>query len=202
MGRQLTAEKQQAVLDGAMREFLAHGFATTTMDRVAAAAGVSKATVYSHFKDKRSLFEALVIWLAGEELPMVGVLQTDEVFEKDPRETLRKLANKILERTASDERFLSLVRIIIGESVRFPELAQIFVQNLEKPVLDALSQYFQKHPKINLPDAEVAARIFAGSLIHFIIFQKMLHGGKIMPMRKERLIPALIELILTSETKM
>ena len=37
--------KRQAVLDGARREFLQHGYAASSMDRVAAAAGVSKATV-------------------------------------------------------------------------------------------------------------------------------------------------------------
>ncbi|HAG82353.1 MAG TPA: TetR family transcriptional regulator, partial [Cyanobacteria bacterium UBA12227] len=44
--RELSAEKTEAILDGAMQEFLAHGYAATSMDKVAATAGVSKATVY------------------------------------------------------------------------------------------------------------------------------------------------------------
>ena len=58
--RQLSPDKAAAILAGGMQEFLAHGFAGTSMDRVAAAGGVSKATVYSHFQDKEGLFVALI----------------------------------------------------------------------------------------------------------------------------------------------
>ena len=50
-----SAEKVEAILQGAMQEFLRHGFAATTMDKVTAAAGVSKTTVYSYFQDKEKL---------------------------------------------------------------------------------------------------------------------------------------------------
>ena len=49
--------KAETILQGAMQEFLAKGYSTASMDRVAAAAGVSKATVYSHFGDKETLFK-------------------------------------------------------------------------------------------------------------------------------------------------
>ena len=58
--RQLSPEKAEAILAGGMQEFLAHGYAGTSMDRIATAAGVSKATVYSHFQDKEGLFTALI----------------------------------------------------------------------------------------------------------------------------------------------
>ena len=58
--RQLSSSKTAAILDGAMRVFLEQGYVGTTMDRVAAAAGVSKPTVYSHFHDKEGLFNALM----------------------------------------------------------------------------------------------------------------------------------------------
>ncbi|MEM7595548.1 MAG: TetR/AcrR family transcriptional regulator, partial [Cyanobacteria bacterium P01_A01_bin.83] len=48
--------KTEAILTGAMKEFLANGYAATSMDKVAKTAQVSKATVYSHFGDKESLF--------------------------------------------------------------------------------------------------------------------------------------------------
>ena len=53
-------EKTAAILDGAMRVFLEQGYAGTTMDKVASAAGVSKPTVYNHFQDKEALFNALM----------------------------------------------------------------------------------------------------------------------------------------------
>ena len=58
--RQLSPEKTAAILDGAMQVFLEQGYVGTTMDRIAAAAGVSKPTVYSHFQDKATLFTSLM----------------------------------------------------------------------------------------------------------------------------------------------
>ena len=53
-------DKSEQILQGAMQEFLAHGYAGTSMDKVAKTGGVSKATVYSYFADKEGLFVALV----------------------------------------------------------------------------------------------------------------------------------------------
>lgn len=43
-----------------MQVFLKHGYAGTSMDRVAEVAGVSKNTIYNHFQDKEGLFTALI----------------------------------------------------------------------------------------------------------------------------------------------
>lgn len=47
-------------MQGAIQVFLKKGYAKTSMDRVSAAAGVSKQTIYSHFQDKEGLFKALI----------------------------------------------------------------------------------------------------------------------------------------------
>lgn len=62
------SDKTKQILQGAMQEFLTHGYAGTSMDKVAKTGGVSKATVYSYFPDKEGLFAALVQWLAREKV--------------------------------------------------------------------------------------------------------------------------------------
>ena len=54
-----------------MQEFLARGYAAASMDRVASIAGVSKATVYSHFGDKEGLFKALVESMAKQRMQAI-----------------------------------------------------------------------------------------------------------------------------------
>src|SRR6266699_3180747 len=54
------AERRQAILDAALDEFAARGFAATRLDDVAARAGVAKGTIYLHFRDKQALFQELV----------------------------------------------------------------------------------------------------------------------------------------------
>ncbi|MET0129737.1 MAG: helix-turn-helix domain-containing protein, partial [Stenotrophomonas chelatiphaga] len=57
----LTDRKRAAILDAAVAEFRAFGFAGTSMDRIAATAEVSKRTVYNHFASKDELFTA-ILW--------------------------------------------------------------------------------------------------------------------------------------------
>ncbi|QLE58600.1 TetR/AcrR family transcriptional regulator [Nostoc sp. TCL26-01] len=187
-----SVEKVDAILAGAMQEFLTHGYAATTMDRVTAAAGVSKTTVYSYFQDKETLFVALIEKLAQEKYLAV---QEPQFLQGEPPVVLHRLATNILDQINQAQDFLSLIRLIIGESGRFPALARTFVRNIDKPGLELLTQYFTNHPELQLPDAEVAARTFLGALVHFTIIQNMLHGHDILPMERDRLIDNLIQLI-------
>ncbi len=49
-----------AIIEAALDEFIARGFAATRIDDVAKRAGVAKGTIYLHFKDKESMFEELI----------------------------------------------------------------------------------------------------------------------------------------------
>lgn len=202
--RQLSPEKAAAILEGGMQEFLKHGYAATSMDRVAAAAGVSKATVYNHFHDKEGLFTALIEQLVQGKFRLVfggsgedmRSLRAAPVAQSHPRVFLRQIANRWMDMGASDPQFLNFMRVIIGESGRFPDLAKVFVSNIERTSYKMLRQYFENCPHLKLADPEATARIFMGSLVHFVIIQEMLHGKDIMPMEKERLIDNLIEAIV------
>lgn len=198
--RLLSPEKVDAIFAGAMQEFLANGYAATTMDKVTAAAGVSKTTVYSYFQDKERLFIALIEQLAQENYRAVFNPEDPQFMEGEPQIVLRRLATNILERINDEQEVLNLVRLIIGESGRFPLLAQEFVRNIDKPALELLTQYFTNHPELQLPDPEVAARIFAGTLIHFTIIQNMLHSHQLLPMERDRLIDNLINLLTSNQT--
>ncbi|MBE9005534.1 TetR/AcrR family transcriptional regulator [Fortiea sp. LEGE XX443] len=197
--RSPSAEKVDAILAGAMQEFLENGYAATTMDKVTAAAGVSKTTVYSYFQDKETLFAALVERLAQEKcLPLFNP-QDPEFHQGEPKIVLRQVAANVLEKVTCEQEFLGLIRLIIGESGRFPLLAQVFLRNIEKPGLELMCQYFAAHPELQLPDPEVAARIFIGTLVHFMILQYMLHGQDILPMERDRLIDNLVKLITINQ---
>jgi TetR/AcrR family transcriptional regulator of autoinduction and epiphytic fitness len=69
-----------------MQEFLKHGYAGTSMDKVALSAGVSKATVYSHFQDKEGLFKVLIENLASYKFNLIF---GTEPIEGEPITVLR-----------------------------------------------------------------------------------------------------------------
>jgi TetR/AcrR family transcriptional regulator, regulator of autoinduction and epiphytic fitness len=192
--RQLSPEKAAAILAGGMQEFLAHGYAATSMDRVASAAGVSKATVYSHFQDKESLFTALIEQLVRGKFQSLFDTSA-EASRSEPKIFLRGLAYRVLD-IASETQFQNFMRLIIGESGRFPQLAQAFVRNIEKTSFRMLNEYFTSCPQLKLTDPEATARIFIGTLVHFVIVQYMLHGKEIVPMEHDRIIDTLIDAIV------
>ncbi len=176
-----------------MQEFLARGYAATSMDRVAIAAKVSKATVYSHFRDKESLFVALIHQLV--EGKFRTIFAEEEALQATPQEFLSGLANRVLDTATNEPQFLNFMRLIIGESERFPQLARAFVQNVEQISFSRLCQYFTHCPQLKLADPEATARIFVGAIVHFLIVQEMLHGKDIVPMERTRIITTLIEYV-------
>jgi len=199
--RQLSPEKAEAILEGGMQEFLAHGYAATSMDRVAIAAGVSKATVYSHFQDKEGLFTALIQRLVEAKFHSIFAPVDDQVLQTAPEIVLQDLANRVLDVGMSEPQFLNFMRVILGESGRFPELARAFVRNIEQTNFKMLRQYFTSCHQLKLADPEATARIFIGSLVHFLIVQEMLHGKDIVPMERDRLIGNLVNLIVANQAE-
>ena len=192
--RELSPEKTEAILRGAMQEFMEHGYAGARIDKIVAAAGVSKATVYRRFADKETLFTALIQRMAEK----VNFFEQQDFpsCEEEPIVFLKRHATKMLNCAAQNPQDIALFRIVIGESGRFPELGRAFLQNVEKPNLDFLTQYFATHPKLQLADPEVAARMFMATLLHIVTTRDLLHGGDIMAIESDRLIDGLLDLII------
>jgi TetR/AcrR family transcriptional regulator, regulator of autoinduction and epiphytic fitness len=180
--------KTGQILQGAMQEFLARGYAAASMDRVAAAAGVSKATIYSHFGDKETLFKTLVEQMAKERMrAILGGMN----YDLEPRQALRQLFREAMDSCCNNPEFHDFKRVLVGESGRFPELAKTFVEHLSKPGIEALTQYFRDSPAFDFPDPEAIARIVVGGIVNFGMVQQILHGEEIMPMEADRIIAGL-----------
>ncbi|WP_017297042.1 TetR/AcrR family transcriptional regulator [Nodosilinea nodulosa] len=185
--------KREQILQGALQMFLQEGFEGTSMDRVAAAAGVSKITIYKHFQDKEGVFKALVERVTAQRFQTVfGNLS----FADDPEVVLRHLAHNLLDMMAIDEEYIAFLRLIIGESGRFPELAQLFIRALPQKVWALLGNYFAAHPELHLSDPEATARIFMGALMSYVLTQKILHGQAIAPMSPDLMIDCLIDTLI------
>lgn len=188
-----TQAKKEQILQGALEIFLQRGYEGTSMDRVATAAGVSKITIYKHFQDKEGLFTALITQVTAEKFQRIfGMLSPED----PPAVVLRQVATKLLSILADDEDYVAFLRLIIGESGRFPALAKLFVAALPKRVWRVLGEYFEAHPELEQRNSEATARIFTGTLITYVLTQKLLHGQAVVPMDSDIVVDSLIELIV------
>jgi AcrR family transcriptional regulator len=185
--------KQEQILHGAMQVFLEIGYAGTSMDRVAAAAGVSKQTIYSHFRDKEGLFKALMERVTINRLR--PIFTRDEKLAGAPDVVLREIAETFLT-LKSDPEYHSLLRVIIAESKRFPELAKLYTETVIKQGRLLLCRYFDAHPELNFTDSEAISHIFIGSLVSYVVAQEILYGKEIIPLEAERVIDSLVGLVV------
>src|SRR5437879_305855 len=121
------AERRSAIIEAAMDEFIARGFAATRLDDVAKRAGVAKGTIYLHFKDKESMFEELI---RTAIVPMITRLWgTPPQPGASVRDLVEGFAKTFIEEVATTRRG-DLVRLIVAEGPRFPAVADFYYREV------------------------------------------------------------------------
>lgn len=185
--------KREKILTGALRAFLEYGYNETSMDRVASEAGVSKQTIYSHFKDKERLFHALVEHLSSHLYPSAS---GDELMALSPAAFLRRVSMLFFEQMDRWE-YKAFFRLVVAESGRFPELAQLYVMKGVEPAATRFVEYLRAHPELRIKDPEAVTRVFRGALASHVILQEILHAKHHIPMPRERIIDALVDMTLS-----
>lgn len=151
--------KRKAILTAAVEVFLGAGFGLASMDAIAQRAGVSKATVYSHFGNKQKLFGAIIKALCHD---LFTPLQTSETGANNLELTLRRIAEHFL-CLIMDAQILALYRVVIAESCRFPEFAHIFYENGPGQTAENFAPYLCKQTELghlDIADPRRAAEQF------------------------------------------
>ena len=124
--QRLTDRKRQAIIQAAINEFRENGFEITSMDKIAATAGVSKRTVYNHFPSKEELFAEILnqLWIR-----VTAEQETSYRSDQPLREQLRSLLMAKLQ-MMGDDNFLDLARVAIAATIHSPERAQDMVARM------------------------------------------------------------------------
>jgi AcrR family transcriptional regulator len=140
--RRRKAERPQEILEAAFVEFSRHGYAVTTLDRIAQRAGVTKGTIYVYFENKEHLFISMV-----HAVKKVTLDTLRDMFERHDGSTadlLRAQFSFIYQHIVEDKRRREVVRMLIAEAARFPELADRYHEEILTPCLDMLKEAIQR----------------------------------------------------------
>lgn len=176
--------KYDQVVAGAREVFLAEGFEGASVDLIARRAGVSKATLYSYFPDKRVLF----IEVAKQECNS----QADRALNVTPgdlpiRDVLVGIAHKMMDFLTSP--FAQRIfRICVAESDRFPELGRAFYMSGPRLMQDRLVEVFDQacaRGELEIEDTRMAALQFQ-ELMKADIFVKMVFNIIDAPTKSDR----------------
>jgi AcrR family transcriptional regulator len=161
--RRRKAERPQEILEAAFIEFSRNGYAMTTLDRVAEHAGVTKGTIYVYFENKEHLFICMVREVTKAALDTVHEML--ESHEGTTADLLRAQFSFIYQHIVEDRRRREVLRMLIAEAPRFPELADRYHQEILRPCLDMLRQAirrgmdrgeFRKSAIVDLPQIVIA----------------------------------------------
>ncbi|ALG08563.1 TetR/AcrR family transcriptional regulator [Kibdelosporangium phytohabitans] len=156
-------DKRQAILDAAFTVFAREGYARAGVDTIAAAAGVAKATVYSHFGDKETLLREAIAASADQALAEnLAVLDRLTGRGDDLRATLEDVGLRMLQCYGAD-RSWALRRLLSAEVNQFPELLDIVHTRAADRVTQALADRLARLSvagKLHTPDPLVAAEQF------------------------------------------
>ncbi|SDS43557.1 regulatory protein, tetR family [Brevibacterium siliguriense] len=136
--QRIAADNSSAIVDAAAELLFEHGYDRTSLTRVADIVGVSKATLFKPFPARADLFEAAVLGAGRRE-----TLELPEPVSADPVDGLVLLGqahSDLLVRPPIS----ALIRTIIAESRRFPELRDKTFDFGTYPILAALRGYLEE----------------------------------------------------------
>lgn len=161
-GRPRSPDKRLEILRIAREQFLINGYDGTSIDSIVDIIGGSKSTIYSHFSNKESLFAA-VVRHSGH--------MTDApdfpVSNGDVRDELVAFAETRLRRVLSPLN-IGIMRIVIAEAPRLPQIAELYYHNAPEPTYIALKAYFEEavfQKKLIIDDIVEATDLFLGGLL-------------------------------------
>ncbi len=181
----LMKRKRSSIVEAARRAFLESGYAETSMDRIAAAAGVSIKTVYRHFDNKDELFSAVMQAACSpgrsEHLDSSGQEPHQPLerpwFSKPPRTALTMAGTEYLQHILSKEQ-LALYRVITRDAHRFPELARSYRDQVMEYRIALFTRYLELRAPVEkwkIKSRRSAANVF-DALLRAGIFEEALQG--------------------------
>jgi AcrR family transcriptional regulator len=174
-GRRRKEERPNEILAAALEVFSAHGFEAARIDDVARKAGIAKGTIYLYFRDKEQLFRAMVRSLVQKRFDAIA-----GSFHGTGEQLLRELHSRMYSQMVRNEKVRSIVRLLIAEGGRFPQLAEIYHREIIAPGMKAVRQAllrgiaageFRKTSAVEFPQLLVAPGVLA-------ITWRLLHGER------------------------
>lgn len=178
-----TERTRQKILFAASEHFLQHGFPGTSMDGVAASAGVSKQTVYAHFQAKEALFVAVVRNMTGDAGDRLQEEVADPAVHRPIEDFLLDFAIGQLSIVLTRP-LMQLRRLVIAEVERFPELGQALHEKGPGRSIGRLTRAFIAYGEagvLTVPKPELAASFFNWLVMGAPVNDAMLLGDDALP---------------------
>ncbi|MDE2152823.1 MAG: TetR family transcriptional regulator [Betaproteobacteria bacterium] len=201
--REAAAQLGERILDAAMELMLEQGYGATSIEAVAARAGVSKRTFYHRFADKAALVQAVVARVVERARPPLAARPSTPAQAPAPegleglRRSLHEFGSHTL-RAALSPQVLALYRLIIGESHRFPDLLRAVALSggRAQAVRTLVDTMCRQLPQLPPAQAEFAAQQFLQMLVSLPQLRAMGIGDAMSEPECELWVSQTVDLLL------
>ncbi|MBK9712357.1 MAG: TetR/AcrR family transcriptional regulator [Kouleothrix sp.] len=189
-------DRRQQILEAALQVFSTKGFhKATNKDIAEAAGGISPGLIYWYFKDKEDLFLSIV-----RERAAIFQLadHPEQLMDLPPEQGLALIGRTYLSvfRVPGNVAFF---RIAVGEAIRFPQIAEMFLQVVAKRFLQLVSQYLQHQVdlgRLRPHDTLIAGRSFVGMFIVNVVARELLREPEALAMPDEQIVGSVVAIFL------
>ncbi len=156
--------RRQALLQAALNEFYEKGFFAARMDDIAARAELTKGTLYLYFKNKESLFQALI--------ESIGVANANRIEELLAQADSLRAALTVITHTApmllKQSKLPMLMKVLVADSVTFPDTVRAYREQVVERVLAALSDVLRRaheRGEAQVPEPALTARLVVAPVV-------------------------------------
>lgn len=161
--KKLKTNKADTILFAARHLFLKNGYVETTMDAVAAKAGMTKQTVYSYYRNKESLFTEIITEFCNRTPAAKG----KPLPENAPFEALLEAVGLRILDLITTEEVLATTRLVISEADRHPKLAKMYYESGTQRLVQMLAEFLDTQNRLGktrIPNTVSAASYFLAML--------------------------------------
>jgi AcrR family transcriptional regulator len=186
--------RTRAIIDAALNEFAARGFAAARLDDIARAAGVAKGTIYLYFNSKAALFEGVV---RGHVVPQLEAAEVLTAAHDGPAEDLLRQLLRTLCETVLETDLHKVLRLLIAEGHNFPELVTFYHREVVSRGMRLLSDIIRRgeaRGEFRVTGAAETPQLVMAPLLAGALW-KGLFGG-IAPLDAQKLIETHLDVML------
>jgi AcrR family transcriptional regulator len=189
-------ERRQQIIDGALEIFAEKGFEKATNKDIAESAGIgSPGLIYHYFKDKSDLFRQVI----EQRAPVLQLLNRSEtIIDLPPREALTLFGNAFLQ-TLQNRAAVALFKIMLGEAVRRPIIAETLNTIGPGRGFAFLTVYLKQQMDAGVlrrMDPGAATRCFMGPLLAYILTREVFKQPDSATLSPEVMITTAVETFL------
>lgn len=188
--------RRRAMIDAAFTLFLKNGYDAVTLADIVRTSGGSLATLYALFDGKAGLLAAIVNDQRVIKMDDIGNVTSAGL---PPRESLMAIAH-ILHRSFKNPETVSMMRIVMGESLRNPEFARTIFETVHLAAFRAVCELIDQWKAAGIgeiDDPALAARMFLGLVLYDNQMRHLLCGKAISPEEDQEAIEAAVALFVS-----